>query len=283
MRMSNAQSASEGKGESEEKVRRLEAEIDELKKRLAELEQENKELKTQLARACRTSRNSSKPPSSDIVKPARAAFGSKRHIGAQPGHKKHERPPFTAEEIDRFISYAMDCCPDCHGPVHEYAGLLPSVVQQMELVVRPIEITEHKAPWYWCAKCQKVHCSLPPAVDKGGLCGPLLTAWIGYLKGGCHASFSTIRKFLRDVLGVRVCRGMLAKVIAKVSAALAEPWEELRLLLPLAKHSQRGRDRAQGEWAALADVVFPGAGLHSLQDCRDARHGGAAGNVGRGF
>ena len=49
--MTNAQPASEGKRESEEKVRRLEAENDELKKRLAELEQENKELKTQLLMA----------------------------------------------------------------------------------------------------------------------------------------------------------------------------------------------------------------------------------------
>lgn len=240
--MGNPQSASEGKRESEEKVRRLEAEVGGLKKRLAELEAENKgleqeikELKTELARACRTSRDSSKRPSSDIVKPACAASDSKRHIGGQPGHKKHERPPFTPEEIDRFISYTMDCCPDCHGPLRECPGVLPSVVQQVELVVRPTGITEHKAPWLWCNKCQKAHCPLPLAVEKGGLCGPLLTAWIGYLKGGCHASFSSIRKFLRDVLGVRVCRGMLAKVIAKVSAALAEPWEELRMLLPLAR------------------------------------------------
>ena len=240
--MGDAQTGTEGKPESDGKVRRLQAENDELKKRLVELEQEKKglkqqikELETQLARALTTSRNSSKRPSSDIVKPAHAASAGKRHIGGQPGHKKHERPPFAAEEIDKVISYAMGCCPDCQGPLGECPGTLPSVVQQVELLARPIEITEHRAPWFWCAKCQKAHCALPLAVDKAGLCGPLLTAWIGYLKGGCHTSFSSIRKFLRDVLGVRVCRGLLAKVIAKVSAALAQPWEELRLLLPLAK------------------------------------------------
>ena len=40
----------------------------------------------------------------------------------------------------------------------------------------------------------------------------VLTACIAYLKGGCHASFSTIRKFLRDVLGVRVERPDLESV-----------------------------------------------------------------------
>jgi len=50
--MADTQAVSEGKPESEEKVQRLEAEVEQLKKRLAALEKENEELKTQLARAC---------------------------------------------------------------------------------------------------------------------------------------------------------------------------------------------------------------------------------------
>jgi transposase len=41
------------------------------------------------------------------------------------------------------------------------------------------------------------------------------------MKNACHASFSTIRKFLRDVIGVTISRGYLAKLIQKVSQALA--------------------------------------------------------------
>jgi transposase len=134
------------------------------------------------------------------------------------------------------LCYKLHACPDCGGPLEDSTSLLPNVVQQVEITAKPVEITEHRAGWYWCEKCQKLHCPLPAAVEKSGLCGPLLTAWIAYLKGGCHASFGTIRKFMRDVLGVRLSRGMLAKVIAKVSTALAEPWAELRQLLPLAKY-----------------------------------------------
>jgi transposase len=54
-----------------------------------------------------------------------------------------------------------------------------------------------------------------------------LTALVAYLKGVGHASFSTIRKFLRDVAQVTISRGQLAKVIAKVSQALAETHAEL--------------------------------------------------------
>jgi transposase len=103
----------------------------------------------------------------------------------------------------------------------------------VEIRKYPVDISEHRGHFYWCAKCEKQHdAPVPPEIEKAGLCGPRLTTLIAYLKGACHASFSTIRKFLRDVAGIRVSRGMLAKVIGKVSWALAEPYAELRGLLP---------------------------------------------------
>ena len=53
--------------------------------------------------------------------------------------------------------------------------------------------------------------------------GPHLTALVAYLKGVCHASFSTVRKFLRDVVGLTISRGQLAKVVAKVSRRWSGP------------------------------------------------------------
>ena len=80
---------------------------------------------------------------------------------------------------------------------------------------------------------------LPPAIERGGLVGPSLTTLIAYLKGACHASFSTIRKFLRDVVRVTISRGQLAKIIGKVSRALERPYEELLDDLPGAGAAQR--------------------------------------------
>ena len=50
-----------------------------------------------------------------------------------------------------------------------------------------------------------------------------------------HASFSTIRKFIRDVLGENVSRGYLRKIIGKVTESLEKPYEELLNSLPLEK------------------------------------------------
>jgi len=73
----------------------------------------------------------------------------------------------------------------------------------------------------------------PPEVYKEGLFKERLTSLVAYMKNVCHASFSTIRKFIRDVLGEKVSRGYLRKVIEKVSLSLQAPYNELLDRLPL--------------------------------------------------
>ncbi len=59
-----------------------------------------------------------------------------------------------------------------------------------------------------------------------------MTALVGYLKGACHASFSTMRTYFCDGLKIPISRGQLAKVIGKVSESLGPAYEELRASLP---------------------------------------------------
>ena len=220
------------------------------RRRIAELEAEVAALKAEVARLAelvaklsKNSSNSSKPPSSDIVKPPKRTSSKqansrkkKRKIGGQPGHTKHERPPFSSDEIDEVREYRLNCCPDCGGRVSARPKAA-RVVQQVELAEKPVEIIEHRAQGCWCRRCKKVvYAPLPATVQKGGLVGPELTALVGYLKGACHASLSTIRKYFRDVLHIPISRGQLAKVIGKVSAALEPAYQELRASLPSEPH-----------------------------------------------
>jgi transposase len=201
---------------------------------IAALKADKARLEAELAAARKDSVNSSKPPSSDIVKPPRpkAKNGRKRKQGAQPGHPRHERPPLPADQIDDTIDYHLDGCPHCGGPV-ELSSEPPRILQQIEVIVKPIEVIEHRGLAYFCPKCQTIHYApIDEAVRKAGLTGPRLTALIAYLKGACHCSFSTIRKFLRDVIGLTISRGQLAKLIRKVSDSLQDSYELLLHLLP---------------------------------------------------
>lgn len=202
-------------------VQRLEARLIEQDKRIEHLENE-------LAKYKKNSSNSSKPPSSDIVKPPRQSPGDgKRKIGGQPGHPRHERPLFSLEDIDSVHAHTLDACPGCGGALLP-SDAAPRVIQQVEIIEKPVRIDEHRGMAYWCASCRKVHyAALPREVEKGGMAGPRLTALVAYMKGGCHASFSTIRAFLRDVAGVSISRGQLVKMVGKAADALDAPYREL--------------------------------------------------------
>jgi len=207
--------------------------IAELEKQVAELIKANAELTDKVAKLSKNSSNSSKPPSSDIVKPPRKKKNNgSRNIGGQPGHTKHERTPFAIDEINDFQTHTFDVCPDCGGKLQEVENAT-RVVQQVEVVKNPIHIEQHTSLCYWCEHCQKFHYAPMPAhIEKGQLIGPRLTATIAYMKGACHCSFSTIRKFLRDVVGVTISRGQLSKLIQKASAAFEQAYNELLEYLP---------------------------------------------------
>jgi transposase len=202
--------------------------------RIAALEKESAELRVLLAKALKNSSTSSKPPSSDIVKPPKPPSskpGAKRTRGGQPGHDKHERVPFSREEVSAIHTYTLDACPDCTGILKLLAKGV-RIIQQAEVVPAVIQVEEHRGLAYWCEHCQKIHYApLPPSVEKGGLIGPILTAQIAYLKSALHASFSSIRKYVRDVMGLLISRGQLSKIVQKVSAALEGPYGELTALL----------------------------------------------------
>lgn len=208
-----------------------------LRQRADQLEARVIQLEAELAKAKKNSGNSSKPPSSDIVNPPEKKVKGKRgrpqkpKRGGQPGHPRHERPAFSPEELDAAWEYSLDECPDCGGHLED-AKEAPRVIQQVEIIARPVRIEEHRGLAHWCTKCKALHYApLPPELVKAGLVGPRLTALVAYMKGACHASFSTIRKFLRDVVGVRISRGQLAKLVRKATASLVVPYEELLGLL----------------------------------------------------
>ena len=217
--------------------RRLQARVDALEAELADLKQVVAQLGRQLAAARKDSSTSSKPPSSDIVKPPKPPppqGQDRRTIGGQPGHPKHERAAFPPEALNGgSFDHRLDSCPACGHDLRPALTIAPRVVQQVDIVGVPLSIQEHRSHAGWCPRCQRMHeAPLPPGIQRGGLVGPSLTTLIAYLKGACHASFSTVRKFLRDVAGVTISRGELARIIAKVSRALERPYEGLLEGLP---------------------------------------------------
>jgi transposase len=121
------------------------------------LEAEVLRLQEQLAGARKDSSTSSKPPSSDLVKPAKPSppGQGRRRRGGQPGHPKHERALFGAEQVNAFFDHhPAELCPDC-GQALVPSGCEPQVVQQVDLrvVPLPLHIEEHRCHEAYCRHC----------------------------------------------------------------------------------------------------------------------------------
>src|SRR5690606_585403 len=120
----------------------------------------------------------------------------------------------------------------CAGPLQNLDAA-PQVIQQIEIQKCPIHVSEHQRIVQWCAACEKEVCvPWPEDLRKAGRVGQHLTALVGCFKGPCHMSVGRIKNYFRDVIGVSISRGQVAKLVRKVSDSLKDPFEELLALLP---------------------------------------------------
>ena len=213
---------------------------------IKQLTEENKKLREyiklleeKIARLQKNSGNSSKPPSSDIVKPIKVIrrLGKKRKRGGQRGHRKFARQPFEPEQVDEVIEYEFKD-KDAKGlkPLDEWY-----IIQQIELPDKMYRVIEHRARKYLDLATGQIHIApIPDEVRKGGLLGAGFTAATAFMKGGCHMSYTTIQKFLKELMKLDISRGMLCKAVQKVSKSLQPTYEHLAERLPY--ESQVGVD-----------------------------------------
>jgi transposase len=195
------------------------AEIKTLKETITKLQEE-------IARLKKDSSNSSMPPSSDIVKPSKILrrLGKKRKRGGQHGHRKFSRQPFEPEQVDEVIEYELRD-KDAKGlkPLDEWL-----VIQQIELPYKLYKVIEHRARKYIDPVTGKIHITpMPDEIRKGGLLGADITAAVGFMKGGCHMSYTTIQQLFKELFELNISRGMLCKAAQKLSQSLQPAYEQL--------------------------------------------------------
>ncbi len=211
-----------------ERVVQLTAEVERLKPfeaRVARLEAENATLREKLARS---SRNSSKPPSSDSPKekaerPTKKPTG--RAAGGQPGHPKHERPAWPAAKVNRRVILVPEQCEKCGSPlVGEDPN--PSRHQVFELPKVEPDVTEFVQHGRGCACCGHVtRAPLPPGVPTRAF-GPSVDAVVSYLmlhKLGKRG----VAEVLYDLYGLPISLGAVIDSQREMSEALAEPYVEI--------------------------------------------------------
>ncbi len=197
--------------------------------RIAELEAKVAELQEQVARLLKNSSNSSKPPSSDIVKPPKTKSNNTGKSGGHKGHPGFWRNLFKAEEVDEVKEYRLSQCPSCKIPLAQEHQTQSWIHQVAELPEKLTHVTEHRRFGYECPQCHKqLYAPLPEGVKAGELFGPNLISLTGYLKGALHGSYTTVQEFMAEVFKLEVSRAMLCNQVCRVSESLKPPYQELQ-------------------------------------------------------
>ena len=177
------------------------------------------------AQVGQTSRNSSKPPSSDPPslpsKPPRVPGG--RKAGGQPGHAGHHRPLVPPERVDEALELRPDQCPTCQttfGPEQLTVGE-PRRTQVWELPLVQPRITEYRQHTCCCPGCRQLVTAALPAAAPPGAFGPRATALLAVLRGRFRLSLDDAAELLAEVWNLPVSAASIVTCCTRTSDALA--------------------------------------------------------------
>jgi transposase len=200
-------------------------EIELLRGQLTALANELAQLRERIGRS---SRNSSKPPSSDGpgFKPPERRKGSGRKRGGQQGHPGSGPEPLPIERVDAVVEHHPDACRRCGTLLR---GEDPAPLRHQVIEIPPITplVIEHRLHRLVCPCCSTSTCATLPADVEASHYGPRLSALVGLLGSAFPLSFSKTQALLDQLLGVEISRGAIATIRERLSSALAEPMAEV--------------------------------------------------------
>ena len=175
-----------------------------------------------------TSRNSSRPPSSDPPLPQRPHRPrGQRRRGGQPGHPGSTRTLIPVEEVDEVVVIKPAQCTHCQAPLsgddpqpwrHQVIELPPS---------KPV-VTEYQWHQLACPACGETTRAPWPAGVPSRTYGPRVQATVALCTGAYRLSKRTTQQVMAEVFGVPMRVGTISLLEQATTAVVAAPVEEAR-------------------------------------------------------
>ena len=179
-----------------------------------ELERLNKaeliELALRLQRPEKTSRTSSKPPSTDRKERREQA----RRGGAKPGHEGHSRA--LSADVGRVVDHAPQQCPCCRIALSpELPSEAASVHERIELPqIKPF-VERRRRLAVQCPGCGARVVAEPPPAAAGTPFGPRLHALATCLKTFQALPYERLQATLADLFGLPISQGGLMNLLRR--------------------------------------------------------------------
>jgi len=178
------------------------------------------------------SSNSSKPPSSDLLKRSEKPQSAteegtgKRKPGGQTGHEGKTRKGFG--RVDRVVVVRPSNCPKCRGTTFEETPVKVRRYQIAELAERAIEVVEYERQCCLCGNCgESVWGRLPVGVIGEQSLGAKLQSLLVWLGNYGHLSYEKQQELLRELGGIEVGTGTLTATNTRLAAVVKIAVEKL--------------------------------------------------------
>jgi transposase len=188
------------------------------------------ELVIQLQRPDKTSRNSSKPPSTD----KKEKRENSRPGGAKPGHEPHNRR--LADNPDEFRDHRPTRCDRCGGSVLPDADM-ELIGEYDEIELPPIKpyVVRHRRFACRCAECGVGVKAPAPAVATTTPFGLRIHALAIYLKSFQALSYERLRFLFRDAFGLVISEGARMNMFIRSHAGFKLAADEAKGVLRSAR------------------------------------------------
>ena len=224
------------------------------------------ELVLKLQRPAKTSRTSSRPPSTDRKEKRAAA----KPGGAKPGHKGHFRQ--LAEDPDHVVEHRPNRCSGCgHVFAPDAPGEVVGAHDSVDLPpILPV-VTRHQRLACACPGCG-ARVKADPLVA-GSPFGPNIQALALYLKHVQHVSYQRLQAMFADVFGLTISQGALGNMFERRSAAFKDKKAVLLARLRSARAVASDETGVRIEGVNAQHWVFraPGVVLHEAAFSRAAQ------------
>jgi transposase len=168
------------------------------------------ELVLRLQRPEKTSRTSSRPPSTDRKEQREKS----KPGGAKPGHEGHSR--VISDTPDEVVEHRPDRCSCCGAAVMtDLPAETVSIHEQVDLQeVKPL-ITQHRRLAVCCPTCGTRVVAPVPQTARGTPFGPRLHAVATYLKTFQALSYERLQSVLSDLFGLTLSQGGLMNLLCR--------------------------------------------------------------------
>jgi transposase len=244
--------------EAQAYIRALESRLSALEARVQTLQEHNRALQERLHQ---TSRNSSRPPSSDPPQSPRPRRPQgQRRRGGQPGHPGHTRTLLPVEEVDEVVVLKPDRCSGCHALLW---GDDPAPFRHQVIEIPPLQpvVTEYQWHQLVCAGCGEMTRAPWPEGVPSSTYGPRVQATVALYTGAYRLSKRTTQQMMEEVFGVPMSVGTIGPLEQATTEAVAAPVEEARTYVQaqavahLDETSWRQGAKRAWLWVAVTSLV----------------------------